>query len=274
MMNELGGYLDMPPEDVIRRVLDRSGYRQMLGTDDSQDQERLANIEELITATRQFTAEDPERTLADFLENITLASDVDGWDEEQDCVAVMTLHAAKGLEFPVVFMAAVEEGLLPHERSRDNEDELEEERRLAFVGMTRAKEELFLTHAHQRDFRGSIRFAIPSTFFNELPDEVERHDLSATSSSLHPFQQWRGGGLAAESGWVDAGVRRQPKSVMVEDRPNYVEGMWVRHDAYGQGCVMEVHGYGSAQRIRIRFSRHGEKTFIAEKAKLTVVRGA
>ncbi len=272
IMNELSGFHDLPPEDVIRQVLDRTGYRQMLATDDTQDQERLANIEELITATRQFTAEDTDRTLADFLENITLASDVDGWDEEQDCVAVMTLHAAKGLEFPVVFMAAVEEGLLPHERSRNDEAELEEERRLAFVGMTRAKEELYLCHAHQRDFRGSVRFAIESTFLRELPDDVERTDLASTSISLHPFQQWRGGSPAAESGWVDAGVRRQPKSDTFGDRPVYAEGALVRHETYGQGRVTEVNGYGAAQKIKIRFSRHGEKTFIAEKAKLVVVR--
>ncbi len=103
---------------MIRQVLDRSGYRRMLqDSSDAEDQERLANIEELITAAKQFAAEDASRTIGDFLENITLASDVDGWDEQQDCVSVMTLHAAKGLEFPVVYMVAVEQGLLPHERS-------------------------------------------------------------------------------------------------------------------------------------------------------------
>src|SRR6185436_12647854 len=105
----------------------------------------------------------------------TLASDVDGWDEQQDCVSVMTLHAAKGLEFPVVYMVAVEQGLLPHERSlRDkNEEELEEERRLAFVGMTRAKEELYLSQSRIRMFRGQEIHTIPSMFLEELPEGVE-----------------------------------------------------------------------------------------------------
>src|SRR5262249_15123338 len=147
------------------------GYRSMLAdSTDPEDQDRLANIEELITAARQYALEDSSRTLADFLENITLASDVDSWDDQQDRVSIMTLHAAKGLEFPIVFMPAMEQGLLPHERSLEHEDELEEERRLAFVGMTRAKEELALSHARRREFRGRSFYAIESMFLNELPE--------------------------------------------------------------------------------------------------------
>src|SRR5262249_24393957 len=144
LIRELSQLREESPDEVIRQVLDRSGYRMMLqSSSDVEDQERLANIEELITAAKQFTAEDSSRTIADFLENITLASDVDGWDEQQDYVSIMTLHAAKGLEFPVVYIVAVEQGLLPHDRSMAKDEELEEERRLAFVGMTRAKEELY-----------------------------------------------------------------------------------------------------------------------------------
>src|SRR5438067_12727020 len=117
----------------------------------------------------QFAAEDSSRTLQHFLEQITLASDVDGWDEKQDCVAVMTLHAAKGLEFPVVYVLANEQGILPHERSLSKNEELEEERRLAFVGMTRAKDELYLTHCRLREFRGQTLYAVPSMFLDELP---------------------------------------------------------------------------------------------------------
>src|SRR5262249_43297896 len=147
-----------------------------------EDQERLANVEELVTAAHQFHAEDNSRTIADFLENITLASDVDGWDEEQDRVAVMTLHAAKGLEFPVVYLFAPEQGILPHERSLSKGPDLEEERRLAFVGMTRAKEELYLTHCRLREFRGQTLYAVPSMFLEELPEGgVEHVDLSASA---------------------------------------------------------------------------------------------
>src|SRR5262249_19112359 len=157
---------------------------------DPEDQERLANIEELITAARQF-AQETGGTVADFLENITLASDVDGWDSESDRVSVMTLLAAKGLEFPAVPIVAVEQSLLPHERSLGREDDIEEERRLAFVGMTRAKEELYLTHARLREFRGNTLYVVPSMFLGELPEDIAYHDLSPAGQSA--ADQWRSG---------------------------------------------------------------------------------
>ena len=130
----------------------------------------------------------PTSTLGDFLEQITLASDVDGWDEQQDRVSVMTLHSAKGLEFPVVYVMAVEEGILPHERSlHDGKgEEKEEERRLLFVGMTRAMKELYLTHARLRDFRGQTLYAIPSGFLNELPEEVVEHQAQSRHAGRTP----------------------------------------------------------------------------------------
>src|SRR5205823_1885097 len=150
-----------------------------------------------------FAAEDSTRTLGDFLENITLASDVDGWDDEQNCVSIMTLHSAKGLEFPVVYMAAVEQGLLPHERSLARDEEVEEERRLAFVGITRAKHELYLCHARLREFRGQALYSVPSMFLDELPGEgVETIDLSASAAgSPSAIEQWRSGSKAADRGW-------------------------------------------------------------------------
>ena len=157
--------LEQPPDEVVRQVIERSGYGAMLQTSkDDEDQERYENVQELVTAAKPVRREDPERTISDFLETITLASDVDGYDERQDCVSVMTLHSAKGLEFPVVYILAVEQGILPHERSIESGDdaEIEEERRLCFVGMTRAKEELYLCRANYREFGGQQKYAIAS----------------------------------------------------------------------------------------------------------------
>jgi DNA helicase-2/ATP-dependent DNA helicase PcrA len=273
LMQELGKLAEAAPDEVIRRVLDRSGYRLMLqGSSDAEDQERLANIEEMITAAKQFAAEDSSRTLADFLENITLASDVDSWDENQDRVSVMTLHSAKGLEFPVVYMVAVEQGLLPHERSLAKEEEIEEERRLAFVGMTRAKEELYLCHARLREFRGQTLYAVPSMFLDELPEGgVEAVDQSASAAgTASAMDAWRSGSKAAEPGWVDAGVRPQPKAE--SGAPDYAEGMVVKHETYGTGRVTEVSGRGPLRKVKVRFGAAGERTFLVEKAKLTIVR--
>jgi DNA helicase-2/ATP-dependent DNA helicase PcrA len=277
LIRDMAGFAEAAPDEVIRHVLDRSGYRLMLqGSSDVVDQERLANIEELITAAKQFTAEDPSRTIADFLENITLASDVDGWDERQDCVSIMTLHAAKGLEFPVVYMLAVEQGLLPHDRSLAKDEELEEERRLAFVGMTRAKEELYLCHARLREFRGQTQYAVPSMFLEELPtDGVAALDLSASAAgSTRAMSAWRGGGPAADSGWVDAGIvaRQAGGAPAASSRSDFAKGTLVRHDKYGQGRITEVSGHGAMRKVKIRFSSAGERTFLVDKAKLTIVR--
>jgi len=279
MMYELGKLVEAQPDEVIRQVLDRSGYRRMLkDSGDHEDQERLANIEELITAAREFAREDSSRTVGDFLENITLASDVDGWDERQDSVSVMTLHAAKGLEFPVVFVTAVEQGLLPHERSLGRPEEVEEERRLAFVGMTRAKEELYLSHARIRDFRGNSLYAVPSMFLEELPDQgTHTLDLSASAGGTQQaMDAWRGGSAAAEQGWTDAGVRTKPLPIPPPKAERgdgtWAEGMLVRHETYGQGRIIEITGNGALRKIKIRFDTKGTRSFIADKVKLESVR--
>ncbi len=273
MIAELRQLIERPPADLLREVLDRSGYRRMLkDSTDTEDAERLANIEELITAAKQFSEEDANRTVADFLENVTLASDVDGWNEEQDTVSVMTMHAAKGLEFPVVYLAALEQGILPHERSLTKDEEVEEERRLAFVGMTRAREELYLTHARLREFRGQTLYAVPSMFLEELPQErVQTIDLSAAAAGTrHAMDAWRGGGPAAEQGWIDAGVA--PRSKKEEGGGGaYREGMLVEHATYGRGRITAVSGHGALAKVKIRFGSAGERTFLANKVQLKVV---
>jgi DNA helicase-2/ATP-dependent DNA helicase PcrA len=282
LVRELSQLVEAEPDVVIRQVLDRSGYRLMLQTStDPEDQERLANIEELITAAKQFAAEEENPTIGDFLENITLASDVDSWDERQECVSIMTLHSAKGLEFPVAYMLAVEQGLLPHERSLASEAEVEEERRLAFVGMTRAQEELYISHARLREFRGQSLYAVPSMFLDELPaDAIQTLDLSGSGAgTAQTIDAWRGGSAAAETGWDEAGVR--PRSKWVEsggtspgagDGSDYEQGTLVRHATYGVGQITAVSGYGSQRKVKVRFRAHGERTFLLEKAKLAIVR--
>jgi DNA helicase-2/ATP-dependent DNA helicase PcrA len=277
LMAALRQFADAQPDEVIRQVLDRTGYRQMLqDSRDPDDQERLANIEELVTAARQFAVEDSTRTLGDFLENITLASDVDGWDDKQDLVSVMTLHSSKGLEFPVVYVVAVEQGLLPHERSLNRPEEVEEERRLAFVGMTRAKEELYLCHARLREFRGQVQYTVPSMFLEELPTEIETVDLSSSGAGgPRVMAQWRGGSREAEAGWRDAGIVLRPKAQAEDIIPatdGLAEGVLVRHATYGTGKVTAVSGYGAMRKVKVRFRAHGERTFIAEKAKLVIVK--
>jgi DNA helicase-2/ATP-dependent DNA helicase PcrA len=277
LLGELRGMVEQPPEEVIRAVLDRSGYREMLrASADDEDVDRLANVEELITSAKQFTADDGARTLRDFLEQITLASDVDSWDERQDCVSVMTLHAAKGLEFPVVHIIAMEQGILPGERSFNKEEDIEEERRVAFVGITRGMKELYLSHARIRDFRGRTLYTIPSMFLEELPDDVVQQDLGSHGGRSLAQELWRSGSRAAGTAWAELGHTPLPPPVphTVTSNPDaegYERGQIVQHEQYGIGTITDVSGYGAVRKVKIRFAVGGEKTFIADKVKLKVV---
>jgi DNA helicase-2/ATP-dependent DNA helicase PcrA len=277
LMTDLRAKIDLPPHEIIREVLEKSGYRKMLtDSTDDEDADRLANIEEMITAAKQFHDEDTTRTLADFLEQITLASDVDGYDEKSDCVSVMTLHAAKGLEFPVVHMVACEQGILPHNRSIESgkDDELEEERRLCFVGMTRAMKELTLTHARMRDFRGQLTYQVPSMFLDELPPEVERSDIAGTKNTARgAIDEWR----AKYQGSPGYGTRPslppiKPTASPPSDGADYAVGQVVQHIEYGIGQIIDVSGFGALRRVKVRFPAAGDKTFVADKVKLKVVK--
>jgi DNA helicase II / ATP-dependent DNA helicase PcrA len=187
---------------LIEAVLDRTGYRRMLqeeGDDeDEHGEDRLANVEELVTAARQldetFVRTNPDDdALGTFLETTALVADTDVWDPDGQRVALMTLHAAKGLEFPVVYLVAMEDGILPHERSLDHPDQLEEERRLVFVGITRGQEEVHASSARIREYRGSRRINAPSLFLTEMTGSetvVTGPEAPADGGSLPAFEAW------------------------------------------------------------------------------------
>ncbi len=181
-----------PVEEVIGRVISESGYRKRLAeSDDVEDASRLENIEELLTDARQFDEEhEGELGLEEYLERTWLVNETDNWEDESDKVTLMTLHAAKGLEFPVVFLVAMEDGILPHERSSTDPEQLEEERRLAFVGLTRAESQLQISHVLRRDFRGQRRIAIPSGFLMEMPTgEMDAQRLASHSFEMESWEQ-------------------------------------------------------------------------------------
>ena len=163
LIDELTALRDHTAEEVILELLELTGYRvSSPPSPTAEGEERMANLDELISAARDFDDEHPGGTVVEFLEEISLASAVDRWKDGEGAVTLMTLHAAKGLEFPVVFIVGLEEGLLPHSRSQESPSELEEERRLMFVGITRAERELYLSHCRVREFRGQRQVTIPS----------------------------------------------------------------------------------------------------------------
>ena len=223
LIDQLSLSTTAPLEELVGLVLTESGYRQMYADSEAEeDQDRLANIEELLTVARQFDERHPDDGgLERFLEENALVNDTDNWETGTDKVTLMTLHSAKGLEFPVVMIVAVEDGLLPHERSRQDPAQLEEERRLLFVGITRACEELELSYARTREFRGMRRGAVPSLFLMELPrDEME---LVEPGWSMEDFAEEEGDDHGDQSDYLEDDhlleSRLQPPSSSLESEP-------------------------------------------------------
>lgn len=292
IVNRLDAYAAGPAEEAVGAVLELSGYREHLAKSESEeDLNRLANIEELLTDARQFDEqieeeEGAESNLEAYLERTWLVNETDGWDDDGDKVTLMTLHAAKGLEFPVVFLLAVEDGILPHERSAQDPTQLEEERRLAFVGVTRAEQELQLSHALRRDYRGQRRIAIPSSFLMEIPtDQMELDQTTPTDElGLAPDDLVGDWGAAPEEE-VYQQEPNEPEAATTSGAPSAVTtgsallsagglgakrvspdvfkiGMAVEHPELGVGKVLTLSGNGKGRRAAVLFPEHGEKRFV------------
>ncbi|MEM6799466.1 MAG: UvrD-helicase domain-containing protein [Planctomycetota bacterium] len=283
-----------PVEEVIGAVLTESGYREHLcKSDDEEDQNRLANIEELLTDARQFDEQhegDPGSALEDYLERTWLVNETDGWEDDQDKVTLMTLHAAKGLEFPVVFLMAVEDGILPHERSLNDESQLEEERRLAFVGITRAEKQLQLSHVLRRDYRGQRAMAIPSGFLMEMPreelqseraaspeleltdwdfeqefDDDWREEEVAESEPEKPVADWSvaaAGAVTTAAALLDGEYGPTRTTAPRVDPDTFALGMAVAHPEFGLGKIVTLSGAGKQRKATVRFATAGERRFV------------
>jgi DNA helicase-2/ATP-dependent DNA helicase PcrA len=203
-----------PPSAVFDAALERSGLREAIVDRTDEGEERWANVMELRNHAAEFDEIAAPEGLARFLEEVALVSDQDELDDRPDRVTLITLHAAKGLEFPVVFIVGLEEGLLPHKRALEDGRELEEERRLAYVGMTRAKDRLYLVHAHHRSTWGVGSASEPSRFLAELPEE-----LLAQQRGASPFRQGAARGTDDQIGWLAYAGYRSPRGVREELHP-------------------------------------------------------
>ena len=269
-----------PIEELLGNVIAESGCRaQWAQSDAEEDQQRVANIDELLTVGRDFDERFPGGGhIEEFLEETSLINDTDDWEVENDRVTLMTLHASKGLEFPVVYLIAAEEGLLPHERSRENPSQLEEERRLMFVGITRAREELQISLAQCRDFRGQRKMTIPSSFLLELPrGRMEVIGFDAAGCSAGEPERWdmrrdvratppSGMGLTTAAEMVGEGALK-PISPDV-----FRQDMIVRHPQHGLGRIVALSGSGEGRKATVDFaSSAGRKKFILVSSPLRPV---
>ncbi|HET9121921.1 MAG TPA: 3'-5' exonuclease, partial [Acidiferrobacteraceae bacterium] len=253
---------EQPLGERVRILIERSGliehYRQEKG---DRGEARVENLEELVTAAREYQSEDPDTdALSMFLTHAALESGENQGQAWQDCVQLMTLHSAKGLEFPLVFLTGLEEGLFPHERSAVEPTRLEEERRLCYVGMTRAMEELYLTYAEVRRLHGMERLGMPSRFLDEVPEEL----LAAVKVGPRP-----GGGVGlGRHVPARTPAPAPPRRPAVADRANGPLGRRVRHERFGEGVVLACEGAGEQARVQVHFKGEGPKWLVLAYARL------
>ena len=262
---------------LLGKVLDQSGYLRDLREDKSEESEgRIENLMELVSAANEYETREAEPSLGGFVDRLSLLSDVDKEQGKTDPkVMMMTLHSAKGLEFPTVILAGLEEGLFPHSRSRDDEAELEEERRLCYVGITRARRQLVLTSAARRRVFGEYQNTEPSRFIDEIPADLIEQDFPAASSSFNRSQwEYRPNPYARryapkQREDPDAKVATQNFHYEEEDQtPGLRPGARVRHAQFGVGTVVSVEDLEDDQKLVVKFASVGSKTLRARYAKL------
>ena len=237
---------------VAERVFRDSGLEQSLHAAGIEGQDAIENTNELINAAKKFDQQVEESNLLDFLQMISLFSDADAYDSSSDSVALMTLHAAKGLEFANVFIAGLEEGILPHQRANyeENQEELEEERRLLFVGMTRAKFNLYISFAKYRVIQGQSLRSIPSQFLYELDSEFEKKEKDIDSQ------------IDETTDFYDD----EP-----DDSESFTVGQLVRHNSFGLGRVKKFVDMGANSIILVQFNTGQTKSLMLKYANLSKI---
>ena len=287
--------------ELIKETLKITGYSKALELEDTTEAEtRLENLDEFLTVAIEFEEELADNTLADFLEGITLSSDIDNTDETEDSVTLMTLHSAKGLEFPVVFLVGMEEGIFPGYKSIGEQKELEEERRLCYVGITRAKQHLFLTCARQRTIFGSTSCNQVSRFLKEIPEELldgyedAISDKREKSYGDYRFEWKYGGGYNKSESTINSykvnntedfgkkpefafrsaesflsGLNKKKTSDM--DLSIYKAGKRVYHKKFGEGNINYVEAEGDDLKVDITFDKVGHKRLMAKYAGLEII---
>lgn len=289
MMFDLLAQMDaVPVSEFVEQILDATGYiRELEAEDKPENQARIENLREFVGVAKDFEATSDNPTLEEFLNHIALISDIDNADLADERVTLMTLHAAKGLEFPVVFMAGMEEGLFPHSRSLMDTEELEEERRACYVGITRAQKKLYMTHAKQRMIYGNITSFPPSRFLAEIPPtylrEVEAENLFSTrqeqrqKSYANPFGQAKSGFDA----WQEMERKKAPpapakpsgktETIRPDMSVRWRPGDKAKHGKWGVGTVISVEGKGEETVLKIAFPDQGIKGLMQKYAPITPV---
>jgi DNA helicase-2/ATP-dependent DNA helicase PcrA len=251
---------------TLRAILAETGYQQRLEAETTPEAEaRVENVNELLSVCEEFDATAEDASLTAFLEQTALIADVDSYAAAQDRVTLMTLHNSKGLEFPIVFIIGVEEGLFPHERSLNQPESIEEERRLCYVGFTRARQRLYLVHALQRHLFGRTQQNLPSRFLAEIPEMLMRHE-----GETRPLEDDEPSVDYSYSQLNEPPRFNRPRTPVtrVMNDCGFAVGQRVMHAEFGPGIVRGVEGNGDRTKLTVRFERSGIKKLIARYAAL------
>jgi len=261
-----------PPPDILSQMLSVTGYVDMLENEDTEESRaRLENINELLNALTIWHAENQEKTLSDFLEDVSLASNIDGWNQENSAVNLMTFHCAKGLEFEVVFLVGLEDGLIPSRQNFDDELKLEEECRLFYVGSTRAMEILECSYANTRMRFGSIMPMMPSRFIEQVSPQLYRFvDHSVLfSQTPKPYSTRAGKRISV---YKKSEIDTSPVyDDFNQETVQYRMGQIVTHGKYGQGKILSISGFGPDMRLTVLFNNGSRKRRMAKFANLQPV---
>jgi DNA helicase-2/ATP-dependent DNA helicase PcrA len=260
----------MPPDELYDQVIERTGYIKALEEKNTQENTaRIENVQELKTNIVNYLKEEPEGNLAGFLDEVALYTDIDNYDREADCVTMMTMHAAKGLEFPTVFVVGCEEGIFPGLRAIGEPGEMEEERRLCYVALTRAKKRLYLTCARQRMLFGRTTANRISRFVEEIPeDDIVKRGVTRGYSYSEPTAQQREYQQFVErrpqkTHFVSAPARTASRPAA---KPDFALGDHVQHRAFGSGVITKVSPMGGDALLEIQFESAGLKRLMLRAA--------
>lgn len=276
MMDEMRNSIEgMRLEDIFKMMIDKVQYIPHLRLDKEKGEERIENISELVSNLMLYQNENEDPSLADFLEEVTLLSDIDNYNAQTDAVVLMTIHSAKGLEFPVVFLPGMEEGIFPGIQSMFKTEDVEEERRLAYVGITRAKKNLYISHASMRMMFGTTSRNLPSRFVIEIPEALTEKVGRKPASQMSFESLARGDYERREERTVYGGngYLSRAKTQTVSNKPTgpavtYNVGDTVVHKVFGQGVIVSSKPMGNDSMIEIAFEKAGTKKLMANYAKL------
>ena len=262
----------IPLDELFTEVVSKTDYLGHLRLDKEKGEERIENIYELVSNLKTYESENEEPTLAGFLEEVALLTDIDNYNAQQDAVVMMTIHSAKGLEFPVVFLPGMEEGIFPGIQSMYNPDDVEEERRLAYVGITRAKEKLFISHANMRMLFGTTSRNLPSRFMIEIPDALTER-TGRQPASQRTFDSLARGDYEdrnySGNGYLSK-INQKPQAAEKPKAPtvSFNVGDSVMHKVFGKGVIVSSKPMGSDAMLEIAFQSAGTKKLMANYAKL------